>query len=65
MSERDVSVQLNLKASYSHLAMALYYIENAYNITDDEILASTLMIIHNEMSVHAKVVDDAQGALNG
>jgi len=65
MSERDFSVQINLKASFSHLAQAIYYIENAYNITDDEMLASALMIMHNEISVQAKTIDQIQEELNG
>lgn len=65
MSERDFSVQINLKAGFSHLAQAIYYIENAYNITDDEMLASALMIMHNEISVQAKTIDQIQEELNG
>lgn len=54
--QRDMSVQLNLRAGFTHLSSLLYYMANAYDITDDDILASALLLMHNDMSANAKVI---------
>jgi hypothetical protein len=54
--DRDVSVQINLRAAFSDLASVLYYIENAYNITEDELLASALLLMHSDMCMKAKTI---------
>lgn len=51
-----MSVQLNLRAAFFDLSDTLYYIKNAYNITDDETVASALILMHNDMSAKAKVI---------
>lgn len=63
--DRNMSVQLNLRAAFTDLSTALYYMENAYNITDNEMLASALLLIHTDISEKAKVIQGAIEDLNG
>lgn len=63
--DRDMSVQLNLRAAFVDLSAALYYIENAYNITDDDLLASALLLMHSDMSAKAKVIQNIIEEING
>lgn len=54
--DRNMSVRLNLRAAFTDLSTALYYIENAYNITDDEVLASALLLMHSDVSNKSSVI---------